>query len=164
MYPRITRPIESADTLADFGVESSLLRRLGGMHAAGLISAFVLPSTGLGSTLPPVVAYYTLACSIVRGSAGSQLPAIWLDGRVHPDMRRRGIGDAVLFDALGRCVDSTSTVAAAGILCSTDSAKASAWLCARSFTNLDDAAPYPRRHWLPIKVARLACDGAYGDE
>ena len=133
--------------------------------SAGLVAAYVLPSTGLGSHLPPVLAYYTLACSVVKRSGGPEVPAIWMDIRVHPAVRRRGIGAIVLFDAFGRCVDSASEVAAAGIICIAENLGASKWLLAHSFTNLDEQAPsFPQHHWLPMRAARDTCEDVYGQD
>ena len=116
--------------------------------------------------LPTVIAFYTLSmAAVVSADVGSvmekKLPRypmpVALIGRLAVDDRARGrrLGEALLLDALYRVTAAAEIVGCLGIIVDAKDEDGKRFYEKYDFVTVD-ASSWPRRMFLPIRVARAA--------
>jgi len=118
--------------------------------------------------LPSVLGFFTLGMATVASQdvasiLSRRLPRypmpVALIGRLAVDERARGrgLGEALLLEALGRVVEASRLVACLGVVVDAKDATAEDFYARYDFVTVDEAS-WPRRMFLPIQVARAALD------
>jgi ribosomal protein S18 acetylase RimI-like enzyme len=175
--PPITRRITEADASKQFSCGNAALDSYFADDAfqhdvAGMNRAYVLLQSDVDAAdLPPVVGFYTLsmmhvglpAIDAIVGQMLSRVPPYpkpaALIGRFAVDTRaqRRGFGEKLLFDALGRAFTASTLVGCLGVVVDAKDASVAAFYARYDFQQVSAS----RRMFLSIATLRdlLELDG-----
>ncbi len=170
--PRI-RPIQPADPSCGFRSGTRPLDDYFERHALAndrgdIGRAYVLAASPADTDagLPAVLGFYTLNMAAVSSRAAAsalsrRLPRyplpVALIGRLAVDERARGrrLGETLLLDALGRCLEASKLIACLGVVVDAKDDAAETFYARYDVVTVN-AESWPRRMFLPIDVIRAA--------
>ena len=167
-----TSRIEDADAKSGFSCGKHALDDYFARHAvandrAGIGRAYVLRRAADDlPELPSVLGFYTLSMAAAESAQlapalQAKLPKypmpVALIGRLAIDRRatRRGLGEALLMDALRRVVDVASVLGCVGVVVDAKDEGAERFYTKYDFVTVT-AEAWPRRMFLPITTAQAA--------
>lgn len=171
-----TRPIGPADPTSDFRSGTHPLDDYFRRHAltndqGDVGRAYVLDASAedVAAGLPRVLGFYTLSMASVASQDAASVIAkrlprypmpVALIGRLAVDERARGrgLGEALLLDALKRVIEASRLIACLGVIVDAKDATAEGFYAKYDFVTVDDAS-WPHRLFLPTHVARAAFEG-----
>ncbi|MEY4580414.1 MAG: hypothetical protein RL701_5117 [Pseudomonadota bacterium] len=168
----ITIPIEPGDaksgfTCGEHSLDDYFVRYAVPNDATGIGRAYVLRrNPGDDPALPPVLGFYTLSMANAESAQVSKvlekrLPKypmpVALIGRLAIDSRaqRRGLGEALLMDALRRVVDASNMLGCTGVIVDAKDEDAEQFYAKYDFVTVTETA-WPRRMFIPIGTVRAA--------